>query len=44
VTGEVRFVDEYRRRLLGVLTDRSPYIYAFKRILIWDGLSGRPVQ
>jgi trans-aconitate 2-methyltransferase len=30
-----RFVDEYRRRLLTVLDDRSPYLYPFKRILFW---------
>ena len=30
-----RFVDEYRRRLLAELGDRSPYFYAFKRILLW---------
>jgi trans-aconitate 2-methyltransferase len=27
------FVDEYRRRLVDALGDRSPYFYAFKRIL-----------
>jgi len=30
-----RFVDEYRRRLLGLIGDRAPYYYPFKRILIW---------
>lgn len=30
-----RFVDEYRRRLLATLGDRSPYFYPFKRILLW---------
>jgi trans-aconitate methyltransferase len=30
-----RFVAEYRRRLLEVIGDRSPYFYAFKRILLW---------
>ncbi len=30
-----RFVDEYRRRLAAELGDRSPYFYAFKRILLW---------
>ncbi len=29
------FVDEYRRRLLAVIGDRSPYFYPFKRILFW---------
>ena len=29
------FVDHYRERLLGLLGDRSPYPYAFKRILWW---------
>jgi len=32
-----RFVDLYRTRLLGVLGDRSPYLYPFKRILLWAG-------
>jgi trans-aconitate 2-methyltransferase len=30
-----RFVDQYRDRLLAVLGDRSPYVYPFKRILMW---------
>lgn len=30
-----RFVDEYRRRLLAIIGDKSPYFYPFKRILIW---------
>ncbi len=30
-----RFVDAYRERLLAVLGDRSPYLYPFKRILLW---------
>ncbi len=30
-----RFVDRYRTRLLAVLGERSPYFYAFKRILLW---------
>jgi trans-aconitate 2-methyltransferase len=30
-----RFLAEYRRRLLDRLGDRSPYFYAFKRILLW---------
>lgn len=32
------FVDEYRRRLLEVIGDSSPYLYAFKRILLWGRL------
>ncbi|HWW53787.1 MAG TPA: methyltransferase domain-containing protein [Acidimicrobiales bacterium] len=32
------FVDEYRRRLVEVLGDRSPYLYLFKRILLWGRL------
>jgi trans-aconitate 2-methyltransferase len=31
----VRFVDEYRRRVLDSIGDRRPYFYAFKRILMW---------
>jgi trans-aconitate 2-methyltransferase len=30
-----RFVDLYRERLLAVIGDRSPYVYPFKRILMW---------
>jgi trans-aconitate 2-methyltransferase len=30
-----QFLDTYRTRLLQVLGDRSPYFYAFKRILLW---------
>lgn len=33
-----RFVDEYRRRLLAVIGDKSPFFYPFKRILIWGRL------
>ena len=33
--GWLRFVDLYRQRLLDVLGDRSPYVYPFKRILMW---------
>jgi trans-aconitate methyltransferase len=33
--GWERFVDRYRARLLSVLGDRSPYLYPFKRILLW---------
>jgi trans-aconitate 2-methyltransferase len=29
------FVDAYRVRLLAVLGDRSPFVYLFKRILLW---------
>jgi trans-aconitate 2-methyltransferase len=29
------FVDRYRARLLAVIGDRSPYLYPFKRILLW---------
>jgi trans-aconitate 2-methyltransferase len=29
------FVDRYRARLLEVIGDRSPYLYPFKRILLW---------
>jgi trans-aconitate 2-methyltransferase len=29
------FVDVYRERLLGELGNRSPYLYPFKRILMW---------
>ena len=29
------FVDRYRARLLDVIGDRSPYLYPFKRILLW---------
>jgi trans-aconitate 2-methyltransferase len=32
------FVDRYRTRLLEVLGDRSPFFYAFKRILFWGRL------
>ena len=32
------FLDRYRARLLEVLGDRSPYFYAFKRILFWGRL------
>lgn len=30
-----RFVREYRRRLLAVIGEHSPYFYPFKRILLW---------
>jgi trans-aconitate 2-methyltransferase len=31
----LRFVDRYRDRLLTALGDHSPYVYPFKRILLW---------
>ena len=34
-----RFVDEYRRRLVAELGDRSPYFYTFKRTLLWGRLA-----
>jgi trans-aconitate 2-methyltransferase len=30
-----RYVERYRLRLLDVIGDRQPYLYTFKRILIW---------
>jgi trans-aconitate 2-methyltransferase len=30
-----QFVERYRRRLLDVIGERSPYLYTFKRILFW---------
>jgi trans-aconitate 2-methyltransferase len=33
-------VDEYRRRLAAALPDSRPYLYAFKRILLWGRLPG----
>lgn len=33
-----QFVAQYRERLVGALGDRSPYLYAFKRILLWGRL------
>lgn len=35
-----QFVAEYRRRLLETIGDRSPYLYPFKRILMWGRLAG----
>jgi trans-aconitate 2-methyltransferase len=32
------FVDQYRQRLLEVIGDKSPYYFAFKRILLWAQL------
>lgn len=34
-----RFYAEYRRRLIGVLGERSPYLYTFKRIFLWGRLA-----
>jgi trans-aconitate 2-methyltransferase len=34
-----RFLDQYRRRLLAALGARSPYLYAFQRILLWGQLA-----
>lgn len=34
------FLERYRRRLIEVLGDRSPYFYPFKRILMWGRLPG----
>ena len=36
--GHARFVDEYRRRLIGVLGERAPYPFTFARILLWGRL------
>jgi len=30
-----QYVDRYRRRLLDVIGEREPYVYTFKRILLW---------
>jgi trans-aconitate 2-methyltransferase len=37
MSGQVyeEFVDRYRRRLVGVLGEQSPFFYPFKRILFW---------
>jgi trans-aconitate 2-methyltransferase len=32
------FVNQYRKRLIEVIGDKSPYYFAFKRILIWGQL------
>ena len=37
--GFERFVGLYRERLLTELGDRSPYVYPFKRILMWGRLA-----
>jgi trans-aconitate 2-methyltransferase len=33
-----RFVEEYRRRLVAELGEQSPYLYTFKRTLLWGRL------
>jgi trans-aconitate 2-methyltransferase len=33
------YVNELRQRVLGQLGDRSPYVYTFKRILMWGRLA-----
>jgi trans-aconitate 2-methyltransferase len=33
------FLDRYRERLLAQLDDRRPYVYPFKRTLVWGSLS-----
>jgi trans-aconitate 2-methyltransferase len=33
-----RFLQEYRNRLLAKIGDHAPYLYAFKRILMWGRL------
>jgi trans-aconitate methyltransferase len=33
-------VEEYRRRLVRTLPAGRPYLYAFKRILLWGRLPG----
>ena len=35
------FVDAYRDELVARIGDRSPYFYAFKRILMWGRMPGR---
>jgi trans-aconitate 2-methyltransferase len=35
-----QFVTEFRRRLLAEVGERSPYLYTFKRILMWGRLAG----
>ncbi len=36
--GYEEFLTEYRRRLLRRIGERSPYLYPFKRILMWGRL------
>jgi trans-aconitate 2-methyltransferase len=33
------FLDQFRHRLLAVLGDHSPYLYPFKRILLWGRIA-----
>ena len=33
------FVEAYRKELLGRIGNRQPYLFAFKRILIWGRLT-----
>lgn len=33
-----QFLEEYTRRLMARLGDRRPYLYTYKRILMWGGL------
>ncbi len=40
IAGWNDFVEQYRRRLLGELGERSPFFYPFKRILLWGALAG----
>lgn len=35
------FLTEYRRRLMATLGEHVPYLYTFKRILLWGGLPDR---
>lgn len=35
------FVEAYRRRLLETLGDGAPYLYTFKRLLVWGRLADR---
>jgi len=36
--GYEEFVNEYRRRLLAEIGERAPYLYTFKRVLLWGRL------
>jgi trans-aconitate 2-methyltransferase len=33
-----RFLERYRERLLPLLDERRPYLYPFKRVLLWGGM------
>jgi len=35
-----RFLDEYKSRLIGVLGNREPFFYPFKRIMCWGRMAG----